>query len=103
LLARRSSPIELTAAHKKIALRVGANVLTLLIDEFAVADGTVVPPIFLRLRLNVFRQVIQFLLASNGQVVIEKFHSDKFFCEPARCEAGGAPNNFCLIAKIHSL
>ena len=47
-----SSKIEFTAAHKKITLWIGANVLALLIDQLGAANRAIVPPIFLRLGLG---------------------------------------------------
>jgi hypothetical protein len=44
--------IEFAAAHEKIALRIGADVLAFLIEQLRVADGAVVPPIFLGLGLG---------------------------------------------------
>jgi hypothetical protein len=40
------SRIELTAAHKKLALRIGANKAAPVIDQFGAADGTELPPVF---------------------------------------------------------
>ena len=44
-----SSKIELTAAHEKITLGIGADVLAFLIEQLRIADWAVVPPIFLGL------------------------------------------------------
>ena len=43
-----SLKIKLAAAHEETAISVGTAVLAFLIDQFAVADRTVVPPIILR-------------------------------------------------------
>ena len=40
----RASQVEFAAAHKKLALRVGTDKTTFLIDQFAVADGAALPP-----------------------------------------------------------
>jgi hypothetical protein len=45
---RAASKIEFTAAHEKIALAIGANVLAFLIEQPGVADRAIVPPICLR-------------------------------------------------------
>jgi hypothetical protein len=44
--ARPVSKIELAAAHEKITLGIGADVLALLIEQLRIADWAVVPPIF---------------------------------------------------------
>jgi hypothetical protein len=43
------SKIEFAAAHEKITLGIGADVLAFLIEQLRVADWAVVPPIFLGL------------------------------------------------------
>ena len=40
------STVEFTAAHEKITLGAGADVLALQVDQFGVADGAEVPPVF---------------------------------------------------------
>ena len=40
------SEVELTAAHEKVTLRVGADILTFLVDQRGVTNGAIVPPVF---------------------------------------------------------
>ena len=40
------STVEFTATHEKITIGAGADVLTLQVDHFGVADGAEVPPVF---------------------------------------------------------
>jgi len=40
------STVEFTAAHEKITLGAGTDVLALQVDHFGVADGAEVPPVF---------------------------------------------------------
>ena len=41
------SKVEFAAAHEKVTFRVGADELAFLIEQFRIANGTEVPPVFL--------------------------------------------------------
>jgi hypothetical protein len=40
-----ASQVEFTAAHEKMALRIGADEAAFLIDQFRTANGTKLPPV----------------------------------------------------------
>jgi hypothetical protein len=43
------SAVEFAAAHKKVAIGIGADVFAFLVEQFRIADRTIVPPVFFRL------------------------------------------------------
>jgi hypothetical protein len=52
LSPKNSSAVEFAAAHEKVAIGIGADVFAFLIDEFRIANRTIVPPVFFRLVLE---------------------------------------------------
>jgi hypothetical protein len=52
LSPKNSSAVEFAAAHEKVAIGIGADVFTFLIDQFRIANRTIVPPVFFRLVLD---------------------------------------------------
>ena len=52
LSPKNSSAVEFAAAHEKVAIGIGADVFTFLIDQFRIANRTIVPPVFLGLGLG---------------------------------------------------